>query len=406
MYPRVNLRHLRLLDAIARNGTLHATAQQIGLTQPAVSQGIGRLESIYGAKLFDRGRNGARLTEEGELVLARVRRLMAFITRMRRRVNGARRGRPPVQLQHLITASQLEILLAVETHRGFAAAARELGVAEPTVHHGARAVERIVDHTLFRSVGSGIEITPIGRDLARLAGLALREIEGSFEDIDALRGRRGGRLAIGSLPLARTDLLPTAITELHAVYPNAIIEIAEGSYEHLLERLRRGDIDAIIGALREQTGGDIEERKLMEDSLSVIARCGHPLAARNTLDRAALLAYPWVVSRKGTPTRKHFNALFENAMPESGLIECSSLVILRALLIKSDSLTLLSRQQIKYEESLGMLTALPMALPETTRSIGVTTRRNWKPTALQSRFLDILDDLVAGELQPVGGLPK
>ncbi|WEX10765.1 LysR family transcriptional regulator [Chelativorans sp. AA-79] len=394
----MNLRHLRLLDAVARYGTLQVAAQQMGLTQPAVSQGICRLEGIYSVKLFERGRNGARPSEEGELVLLRVRRLMAFIAQMRRRVNGGRRDRPQVQLQHLITLSQLEILHAVENCRGFAAAARELGIAEPTVHRGAREVERIVEKPLFRSAGNGIEITPIGRDLARLAGLALREIEVSFEDLDALRGRRGGRLVIGSLPLARTDLLPTAITELHKIYPDAFIEIAEGSYEHLIERLRRGDIDAIIGALRGQAnGGDLIERKLLRDSLSVIARRGHPLSTATELDRSTLLTYPWIVSRKGTPTRNHFNAMFGGGSPNGGLIECSSLVILRALLIKSDNLALLSRRQVKYEENLGMLVSLPIDLPETTRDIGVTTRRNWKPTVLQSTFLDILDEVVRTE---------
>ncbi|MGX1306363.1 LysR family transcriptional regulator of gallate degradation [Amorphus suaedae] len=390
---RVNLRHLRLLDAAARAGTVHGAASATGLTQPAVSQAITRLEAIFGARLLVRGRNGARLTEEGALVVLRVRRILELLRRMQVRVDTGRR-RGAAVLARVVTFSQLEVLLAIDKAGGFSGAAAALHVAQPTVHRAARQFERLIGHDLFRSDGFGITVTPLARDLARLAGLAFKEIEMAFADVDGLHGLRHGRLVIGSLPLIRADLLPAAITELCRRYPGCSIDVTELDYESLVDRLKRGDIDMIIGRLRgHPEGSDLAERPLLRDSLAVIARKGHPLSGRADLRTDDLRRYPWVMTRAGTPIRHHFDVLFGEELPDFGLIECSSLSILRALLVQSDRLALLSRRQITFEAELGLLAALPMVLPETSREIGVTTRRDWKPAPLQAAFLTIIEEV-------------
>ena len=388
---RVNLRHLRLLCEVGRLGTLNAAAERMSITQPSGSQAISRLEGHYGCRLLDRGRSGARPTRAGLIVLRRTDRLLAYITRMQSKIETNRRPRRGRNLASVVTFGQLKTLIAVSRFGGFSSAARHLAVSEPTVHRAARDFEALIGQRLFRSFDQGVNMTQLGSELARLAGLTLKELEMSFDDIDAHLGRQGGRIVIGSLPLARTDLVPTVLTQLCRSFPKATVKIAEGSYERLLDRLLRGEIDVIIGALRGRTADtDICELPLLQDSLSVIARRGHPLALRGETRRESLAEYPWVVSRVGTPTRNHFNQLFASNLPE-GLIESSSLVILRGLLLKSDRLALLSRLQIEYEEKMGLLVSLPIPLPETSRPIGVTIRRDWHPTELQSLFLDLLE---------------
>ena len=121
---------------------------------------------------------------------------------------------------------------------------------------------------------------------------------------------------------------------------------------------------------------DLAEETLLEDQLSVIARCGHPLASKKKIDWPDLLEYEWILPRHETPTRE----LFESAIERRGLavpthlVETSSLVILRGLLLESDAVTVLSRPQILHEEKAGLLTALPFPLPDTRRPIGITRR--------------------------------
>jgi hypothetical protein len=57
------------------------------------------------------------------------------------------------------------------------------------------------------------------------------------------------------------------------------------------------------------------------------------------------------------------------------------------VLIRSDFLTLLSPDQVRAEIDAGHLIGIRSAVPDTARTIGAITRRDWYPTELQQQFL-------------------
>ncbi|MGI5131413.1 LysR family transcriptional regulator [Pseudonocardia sp. CA-107938] len=63
---------LRVLDAVARTGSLTAAAREVHLTQPAVSHHLARLEAETGAQLVQRVGRGIRLTPAGRLLADRA----------------------------------------------------------------------------------------------------------------------------------------------------------------------------------------------------------------------------------------------------------------------------------------------------------------------------------------------
>ena len=58
---------------VARHGNLGRAAVAVGVTQPAISKAIRRLEATVGVALFERGAHGARLTSDGQLFLESAR---------------------------------------------------------------------------------------------------------------------------------------------------------------------------------------------------------------------------------------------------------------------------------------------------------------------------------------------
>ena len=56
---------LNAFECAARHGSFAGAAKELGISQPAVSRHIANLETLLGIRLFERSRNGARLTEEG-----------------------------------------------------------------------------------------------------------------------------------------------------------------------------------------------------------------------------------------------------------------------------------------------------------------------------------------------------
>ncbi|MBL4626839.1 MAG: pca operon transcription factor PcaQ [Roseicyclus sp.] len=69
MDRRIKFRHLDAFSAIARAGSLKRAAEQLHLTQPAISKTLKELEEIAGARLMDRDRAGVRLTPAGDVFL-------------------------------------------------------------------------------------------------------------------------------------------------------------------------------------------------------------------------------------------------------------------------------------------------------------------------------------------------
>ena len=69
----------RIFYEVAKEGSFSTAAEKLYITQPAVSQAIGKLEGELGARLFMRGPRGVTLTGAGELLLSYVGRALSII---------------------------------------------------------------------------------------------------------------------------------------------------------------------------------------------------------------------------------------------------------------------------------------------------------------------------------------
>jgi len=79
----LELRHLRVVCAVAEAGSVTKAASVLGLAQPALAAQLQRIERAIGGPLFERDRRGCRPTALGELVLARARVLLPAVTELR-----------------------------------------------------------------------------------------------------------------------------------------------------------------------------------------------------------------------------------------------------------------------------------------------------------------------------------
>jgi DNA-binding transcriptional LysR family regulator len=71
-----DLNRLRVLDAVARVGSVTAAADELHYSQSSVSHHLARLEQETGAKLLQRVGRGIRLTQTGELLAARAAEIL------------------------------------------------------------------------------------------------------------------------------------------------------------------------------------------------------------------------------------------------------------------------------------------------------------------------------------------
>lgn len=374
----LNLRHLASLASTVRLGSLSAAAQAINLTQPALTQGLAKLERHFDEPLFVRRAGGMDPTPPALVLAPRIDAALAKIASPR------------------VTMAQMRALIAVADAGSYAGASAATGLSQPTLHRAIGDLSIGLRRVLVERRGKGIAFTDAGRRTVRAFRLARAELVAGISEVAALRGRETGRITIGAMPLSRARLLPAAVTAFHRAHPDIEIRIVEGSHAELIEPLRDGDIDLLIGALRDPAPGeDVVQAPLFEDTPVVIARVGHPLANARDLTPADLAAYFWTISAPGTPLRLLWEHMFDRAVvPLPAIpVECGSVITIRQILLDSDFLTLLSPDQVAVELEAGWLTQIGNPPAALRRTIGITTRSGWRPTGMQQKFLGQLNSL-------------
>jgi DNA-binding transcriptional LysR family regulator len=88
---------IRTLVAISETGSLSKAGQRLGLSQPAVSSQIKRVQSMVGGSLFLKTVNGSSTTELGKLVLHQARKILEANDQLLR-LGGVSEGQPPLRL--------------------------------------------------------------------------------------------------------------------------------------------------------------------------------------------------------------------------------------------------------------------------------------------------------------------
>lgn len=397
----LNLRHFFALPTIEDTGSLSAAAERRHLSQSALTQALNKLEVELGAKLFERVGFGVATTPAGQLVVSRARRAMHLLSVAERELSGKL---PPIarpkRLHRLVTASQLRALGAVVASGGYSTAGRQLGLSQPTIYRAIKRLEQVLGLTLFVRSDRGIEPTEAAEILARKGELVMAEVRQAHEEVGELLGQAASRIAVGSLPLARSEFLPGAITQLLFEYPDARVSLLDGPYVEQLHALRHGHIDWLIGALRDPNpGNDVVQEPLFEEPLAVVVRPGHPSLSHGHPTPKMLSELDWVAPRPSAPSRKLFTAYFKrHDLPEpERIIECGSLIATQGLVQQSDRAALLSPLQARPYVRSGHLAVLAPKLTGSDRAIGVTTRVDWEPTRVQRSFIETLRRLAVAQ---------
>lgn len=370
----MNLRHLRAAAEIHRLGSVNAAANSVSLTQPAITQAIAKLEEQLGLPLFERRHDGMEPTMAVHMLAPRIEMALKHI--------GSNR----------ITMAQVRALIALGDAGSYVGASIATGLAQPTLHRAVSDLSVALRRNLVERRGRGLALAPGGRQVLRAFRLARAELAAGLSEIEGLKGHETGSIGIGAMPLSRARILPAAIASYHAKYPEVRINILEGSWQELAEPLRDGEIDLMVGALRDPApGDDLLQVPLFADRPVVIGRKGHPLFGKNA-SLSDLARFQWTVAAVGTPLRTAWENMFAgDGVPIPDVpIECGSVMMIRQMLIASDFLTLLSPDQVAVELEADWLDIICDTPPGLIRSIGLTTRTGWRPTAKQAAFVEQL----------------
>lgn len=396
----VHLQKWRIACAVAQAGSTTSAAEGLHLSQSAVARAIRSLEDALDTRLFQRGAHGMLPTAIGSILLDRAQRAFGQLAQADIALGN---GRPAdnVTLSDVVrptrltaaTYRQFQTFIALHELGSEITVANALGISQPAVNQAIRKLEHLAGTRLFHRTTAGVRLNSAGALVLRRVKLALAEFRLAAEDVAEYHGMVRGRVVVGSLPLSTGGLVPRAVQAVLARYPELNITIVDGTYDTLLHDLRHADVDMIVGALRNPVPTlDVVQRSIFTDTLAVVARRGHPRLGDEPRELRHVADAEWILPLPGTPARDAFERAFRSKglTPPAKGVQANSAAVVRALLLETDRLALLSRRQVEHELSAGLLVVLPITLDGTERVIGITSRLDDRPSAGVQAMLDAL----------------
>jgi DNA-binding transcriptional LysR family regulator len=213
---------------------------------------------------------------------------------------------PPPLLRNLQT------FLVIVEEGGFSAAARRLGITQPSVSEQVRALEEHFGQPLFARPARNARLTVAGQRVREQATRVVLALEALERDLEALKDGTGGVLTLVASPVAGETVLPRLLTAFHERHPGSVVRLAIADTRTALSRLLRHDVElAVIGGPFRHDRCQVEV--LARNELVPIAPCGHPLLQSANLTAARLAEEPLVLREEGSGARGAVLAAFEAA---------------------------------------------------------------------------------------------
>ncbi|WP_416139301.1 pca operon transcription factor PcaQ [Halomonas sp. HK25] len=299
-----------------------------------------------------------------------------------------------------IKLRHLQAFLEVARQRSFARAAERLAITQPGMSKTIRELEETLGASLFERTPKGVALTQAGLTLLRHAGPALRALE---EGIGAIGEGKGGtgRLRVGALSTVESRLLPEALRRWHAEgseHADVGVNVVTGPSAFLLSRLRRGEVDLVVGRMTEAREiQDLAFEHLCYERLVLMVRAGHPLAGVSELSPESLGAYPWVLPPPETTLRQQVDSFCVRhslSLP-SRRLETLSLPLSRAYALGSDAIWVAPEEAVGESVAAGQLCELSLSLEQQGGSVGLCLNATLRPSLALEAFCERLRQVAA-----------
>lgn len=255
----------------------------------------------------------------------------------------------------------LENFVAVAKVGGFAKAARELNISQPSLSRSIAQLETSLGAQLFARGRSGTQITDKGRKFLPFANSILLEVQRAqnvFEDEEygAL-----DRIVLSVSPTLLHEGLPRVIRVALENQPQLGLEIHTGTLETLLEGIRLCDVNVAVAYMADIYKRQVSDLKgLAVEELSTrelipIARADHPIFQKN-YDLVTASKYEWAVPHQMSVSYRFETAFFRRdiAIPRQRL-NCTSIFLMKRAIIDCGLIGMLPSSLVSEELAEGVL---------------------------------------------------
>ena len=266
----------------------------------------------------------------------------------------------------MIDLRHLRHALALAEHGHFARAAEACHITQPALTRSIQSLEASLGVTLFDRGRGIVEATDLGRLLLQHAAgldIASRELE---RELLLARGLEIGELVVGVGPYGGAALVGPVVARLNQQHPKLRIRVVVAPWTELPARARAREVDVLVAELSDvEEQDDFESRPLSVHRLFVVCRAGHPLTTTPVRTVQDVFRFPMAGPLLPGAAFERLCALAPQAMRAAMrklgalTIQCDSSAVLKAVVMDSDAVSMMSRFMLDVELAGGQLVILP-----------------------------------------------
>ncbi len=296
----------------------------------------------------------------------------------------------------MVSLKQLNYAVAVDDERHFKRAAARCSVSQSALSSAVAEMEHQLGVQLFERDNKRVLVTDVGAKVLEKA----RQILTQVDELQQLTQREQQPLAypmsVGVIPSIGPYLLPKILPELRRCHPGFKLSIVEERSAPLVERVRKGELDAAIVALPYPLEG-LEVREFWTEDFYLVAHQSDSLARRGGVSAADLNQSELLLLQDGHCLRDHALAACRlEIKPRDEALGHTSLYTLVQMVAGRMGTTLvpaMALDQLIHDSS--ELAAIHLDEPGPHRGIAIVTRRHYSG----QHNIDILSALFARQLQ-------
>lgn len=395
----ISFRQLKLFAAVGHHGGIQRAAHACGVSQPAATQALSQLQDKVGASLLERGPSGMTLTPLGRLLHGRIDRICAQLDETIADLGPADRK----AVEHCLTPAQVRTLSGVLETGSLERAAFAGGVTREGLRRSAGVLEKLTG-PLFVRTPDGTRFTPQAQAFAESIRALREDLAIGVRELHAQQTNAEKSIVVGAAQAFGNRFLARVLAELATRHAGARITVLREGPVELVERLRAGEVDLVVGDI-EEIGRDQIKERLVSTPYFVFGRPGHPLSGSETATLDQLIAYDWVGGTPGSVRETAREALFAGMSPPQVAFAASEGAIVGHFVAGSDRLALMT----EHESRCGglALAKMPFLPVEAGLGIDVVSRADRAPTQLHLELVDLLRaHLNVGAPESIGGASR
>ena len=294
-----------------------------------------------------------------------------------------------------IKLRHIEAFVEISRQKSLKRASEVLNLTQPAISKTLKELEMVVDAPLMQRDRGGVRMTPAGEMFLQAAQGSLGALEQGLTGLKRMREGGTERIAVGALPSVAARVLPLASGWFQELRPEATLYVEDGPHGYLMDRLRRGALDLVVGRMgppASMTG--VSFVQLYSETVALAVRPDHPLLPGGQL--IDLQNWPVVFPAAGSAIRP----LVDRLLIAAGVgeppnrIETVSGAYGRTLVRSTDAIWIISEGVVAADIAAGVLTNLPVDTRLTAGPVGIMMRADETPSLIMRQFRQALGSAV------------